>query len=224
VDATGTAVALYTHSGGVDEPLAMQRGATTSYYEADGLGSITSLSSASGALSQTYTYDSFGNLTNSSGSLTNFLRYSGREFDTESGFYFLRARYLDPTTGRFASEDPIRFGGGLDFYAYVANEPISRRDPRGLRPQSCPDCPSGKWSGAGINFGGILGIGGAFTGIYRVDCWGGNMSCLIMTTCTGTGLGLGGSVSAESIMIVGANSASGLAGSSTGLVAGGAQV
>ena len=45
--------------------------ATTSYYETDGLGTVTSLSNSAGALAQTYIYDSFGNTTNSSGSLTN---------------------------------------------------------------------------------------------------------------------------------------------------------
>ena len=57
------------------------------FYEQDGLGSITSLTGSSGSLAQTYTYDSFGNQTASSGSLTNFFRYTGREFDTETGLY-----------------------------------------------------------------------------------------------------------------------------------------
>lgn len=68
VNSTGGVVARYTQTQSVDEPLAMERGTTTSFYEADGLGSITSLSNTSGALAQTYTYDSFGNTTNSSGS------------------------------------------------------------------------------------------------------------------------------------------------------------
>src|SRR6266581_9280339 len=60
-NSSGTAVARYTQSGLIDEPLAMLRGGATSYYDADGLGSVTSLSSAAGSLAQTYTYDSFGN-------------------------------------------------------------------------------------------------------------------------------------------------------------------
>ncbi len=79
----------------------MLRSSTTSYYEADGLGSVTSLSNAAGALAQTYTFDSFGKQTASSGSLTNPFQFTGREFDTESSLYFMRARYFDPTTGRF---------------------------------------------------------------------------------------------------------------------------
>lgn len=51
---------------------------------------------------------------------------------TTSGSYY-RARYYDPNIGRFISEDPIRFGGGANFYAYVANDPIAYADPLGLR-------------------------------------------------------------------------------------------
>jgi RHS repeat-associated protein len=129
----GSEVASYTHTQNIDAPLAMLRGTTASYYEADGLGSITSVSSSGGSLAQTYTYDSYGNTTSSSGSLTNFFRYTGREFDSETGLYFLRARYLDPTTGRFISEDPLEFASGsTNFYGYVGDNPTALNDPFGL--------------------------------------------------------------------------------------------
>jgi RHS repeat-associated protein len=133
VNASGGLVAHYTQGSRVDEPLAMQRGSTTDYYEQDGLGSVTSLTGTNGSVVQSYTYDSFGNTTNSSGSLTNFFRYTGREYDTETGLYFLRMRYFDPLTGRFVSEDPIRWWGGQnDYYAYVEDSPTNYVDPHGL--------------------------------------------------------------------------------------------
>lgn len=139
VNSGGGVVARYTQGQDIDEQLAMQRGSTTSYYEQDGLGSVTSLSNAAGVLVQTYTYDSFGNTTNSSGSVTNFFRYTGREFDTETGFYFLRARYYDPQTGRFISEDPIGFSGdSTGFYAYADNSPIGLADASGLQANPKP--------------------------------------------------------------------------------------
>jgi RHS repeat-associated protein len=128
---SGAAVARYTQTENIDEPLAMFRGGGTSYYHLDGLGSVTSLSNSAGALAQTYTFDSFGNQTASSGSLTNPFRYTGREFDTETGLYFYRARYFDPATGRFLSEDPIGFRGGLNLYRYVKNQPTRYVDPTG---------------------------------------------------------------------------------------------
>jgi len=73
----------------------MLRSSTTSYYEADGLGSVTSLSGGAGALAQTYTFDSFGKQTAASGSLTNPFQYTARESDAETGLYYYRARYYD---------------------------------------------------------------------------------------------------------------------------------
>jgi RHS repeat-associated protein len=131
---SGAAVARYDQTQSIDEPLAMLRGGATSYYEADGLGSVTSLTSAAGALVQTYAFDSFGKQTASSGSLTNPFRYTAREFETETGLYYYRARYYDSTEGRFLSEDPIGFDGGRNFYAYVGNSPNAFSDPLGLCP------------------------------------------------------------------------------------------
>ena len=83
-------------------------------------------------MAQTYTYDSFGNQTASSGSLTNPFQYTGRELDTETGLYYYRARYYDPVAGKFISEDPIRWVGGYNFFRYVSNEPTLVTDATGL--------------------------------------------------------------------------------------------
>lgn len=131
-NSTGAVAARYSQGLNIDEPLAMLRSATTSYYHVDGLGSVTSLSNGAGSLTQTYGYDSFGKQLSSSGSLTNAFQYTAREFDSESSLYYMRARYFDPGTGRFISEDPITFAGGHNFYAYVGNAPISFTDPFGL--------------------------------------------------------------------------------------------
>jgi len=132
-DGAGNVVARYAQGQNTDEPLAMQQGGTTAYYQADGLGSVTSLANSTGALISSYTYDSFGNLTVSAGTLANPFRYTAREFDSETGFYYYRARYYDSISGRFSSEDPIRFDSGQpNFYPYVGNNPIGRRDPFGL--------------------------------------------------------------------------------------------
>ena len=132
-NATGGVVARYEQTQNIDEPLAMLRSSATSYFHADGLGSVTSLSSAAGSIANTYTYDSFGKLTASTGSLVNPFQYTGRESDSETGLYYYRARYYDPVNGRFLSEDPAQFSGGFDFYVYVENDPLNLFDPWGLR-------------------------------------------------------------------------------------------
>jgi len=137
MDSAGNLLARYNHELEADTPLSMFRSGTASYYERDGLGSVTSLSNSAGALVNTYTYDSFGKLTASTGTLTNPFQYTAREFDPETGLYEYRARYYDQSVGRFNSEDPIRFKGGIDFYRYVGNNPITRTDPDGMGAAAC---------------------------------------------------------------------------------------
>lgn len=55
-----------------------------------------------------------------------------RELDSETGVYFYRARYLDPTIGRFVSEDSSGFNSGtVNFYEYVGSSPLNFSDPTG---------------------------------------------------------------------------------------------
>ncbi|MGA7091116.1 MAG: RHS repeat-associated core domain-containing protein [Candidatus Acidiferrales bacterium] len=142
LDQNGNVLVKYSRTTDIDEPLAESRSGTTSYYEQDGQDSITSLSGGAGSLSATYAYDSFGKLTASSGSLVNPFHFTGRELDSEVNLYYFRARYYDPTTGRFISEDPIDFSSEtLNFYDYVSNNPLVFNDPSGSKKIH------GKWCG-----------------------------------------------------------------------------
>ena len=131
VNSTGALLTHYTQNEGVDKPLAQLRSGTTSYYEQDALGSVTSLSNSAGNLANTYIFDSFGNLSVSTGSLTNPFQYTGRDYDSETGLRYHRARYYDPIVGRFLNQDPIGVAGGINFYAYVRNSPAVQVDPGG---------------------------------------------------------------------------------------------
>jgi hypothetical protein len=68
MNSSGTVLSSYKQN--IDEPLAELRSSGSSYYEADGLRSITSLSSSAGAVANTYTYDSVGKVTNFTGTLS----------------------------------------------------------------------------------------------------------------------------------------------------------
>lgn len=132
VDPNGIVLTRYEQGQNIDEPLAQLRSGVTSYYEMDGLGSVTSLSNSAGTLAQSYAFDSFGRQTASSGSVANPFRYAAREFDSETGLYFMRARYYDPATGRFLSEDPFGSVADLNLYKYVGNNAPNFYDPLGL--------------------------------------------------------------------------------------------
>jgi RHS repeat-associated protein len=157
LDGAGNAITKYGHGPDTDEPLATSHDETLSFYEADGLGSVISISDSSASLSNTYNYEAFGS-SSSTGTLTNSFRYTGREFDSETALLYLRARYLDSTTGRFLSEDPVNFAGGINFYRYAANNPIAFVDPSGLAPK-CPNCSIVvKCTGIKYKHLGLLGV------------------------------------------------------------------
>ena len=62
--------------------------------------------------------------------------FTGREWDAEARLYYYRARYYDPKLGRFISEDPTGFESGVNFFRYVANNPVRFNDPLGLQQQT----------------------------------------------------------------------------------------
>jgi RHS repeat-associated protein len=138
VDGANNVIASHRHGPDTDEPLATLRNGESSFYESDGLGAITSLSNSLSTLTNTYIYKGFGS-PSSTGTVANSFQYTAREFEPESGLLYLRARYMDPNTGRFLSEDPINFSGDTNFYRYAANDPMVFVDPSGLSPD-CPHC------------------------------------------------------------------------------------
>jgi RHS repeat-associated protein len=58
--------------------------------------------------------------------------FTGREWDAETGLYYYRARYYEPQSSRFLTNDPSGFAAGTNFYRYVNNTPLRAIDPSGL--------------------------------------------------------------------------------------------
>lgn len=131
VDALKQPVVEYTYYAGIDRPNSMRRGGQTYYYAQDALGNVTGLIGPTGTLAARYEYTPFGETITATGSVTNAVQFKGREYDAESGLYFMRARYYDPHMGRFVSEDPAKLAGGINQYAFAGNNPIGQRDPSG---------------------------------------------------------------------------------------------
>lgn len=116
--------------------------------------SVIGLINSAGTLVSMYYYSPYGVLLTSDnygtgGSLTsvdtvvNPIRFVAREYDSETGLYFMRARYYDPVAGRFISEDPLGAMAGANQYLYANADPVDFRDPGGLEAQQGEPCPEG---------------------------------------------------------------------------------
>src|ERR1700681_2725111 len=109
------------------------------------MGSVAAVTGSSGNTACSYLYDSFGRSQPCQSVSTPF-GFAGREYDAESGLYYMRARYYDPATGRFIRPDPLDVTGRLligdtgamgdpqqlNRYSYAVNNPLSFNDPSGL--------------------------------------------------------------------------------------------
>ena len=117
--------------------IASVQGSTATYFLTDGLGSTTGLANGGGTVTDTYRYDAFGAIRTSTGSSTQPFRFTGEQLDSQTGMYYLRARYYDPALGRFITQDPWPGSAfsplTLSPYAYVLNSPMNWIDPWGLR-------------------------------------------------------------------------------------------
>ena len=106
------------------------------FYLYNAHGDVVQLTDGTGAVTKSYAYDAFGNEVNPSANDTNPFRYCGEYYDVETGTIYLRARYYDPTTGRFTQQDAWAYFDasdplGLNLYTYCLNNPILYRDPNG---------------------------------------------------------------------------------------------
>lgn len=114
---------------------------TTYYYVTNLQGDVTAILNASGTAVVTYTYDAWGKLLSTGGSMAstlgavNPLRYRGYVYDTETGLYYLQTRYYNPTLGRFISADALVSTGqgqlGCNMFAYCNNNPVNMSDTAG---------------------------------------------------------------------------------------------
>ena len=95
-----------------DELISQERDGKKSYYVYDGHGSVRALADENGKVTDKYVYDAFGNLISSVGSTKNDFLFCGEQFDPVTGLYYLRARYMNPSVGRFITMDS--YEGSID--------------------------------------------------------------------------------------------------------------
>ena len=115
--------------------ICMKKNGQMYYYLFDAHGNVVQMVDQNGNIVNNYTYDEWGNTKSQTEGIENPFKYCGEYFDKETGLYYLRARYYDPTIGRFISEDsewgkdndPL----SLNLYTYCQNDPVRYMDPSG---------------------------------------------------------------------------------------------
>jgi len=119
----------------IDEDQIVNNAWTPSFYGYDGFGTVRQLTSLTGAVTDTYEYDAYGNEITSTGTTPNNYLYRGEQWDSDLNLYYMRARYYNPQTGRFMSRDPyngkFRIPTTLHKYLYAAGDPVTFVDPNG---------------------------------------------------------------------------------------------
>ena len=132
---------------------------TEYFYLRNGQNDVVGLMDASGTRVVEYTYDAWGKLISTTGTLANTLgadnpfRYRGYYYDTETGLYYLMTRYYDPEVCRFISADVYMTTGqgvlGGNMWAYCGNNPVRRVEVLGQ-----------SWEDIWELFGSLFGAGG----------------------------------------------------------------
>ena len=145
-------------------PLEQISSGGTLWYHHDQLGSARVLTNSAGAAVATYQYDPYGVTVASTGTAMNPLQYAGQYRDTETGRYYMRDRFYDPTTAEFLTQDPF-VSSTLSPYAYVAGDPINESDATG----ECPFCI--------VAIVAIIGL--VVVEIARPQCSRGDQTCIL---------------------------------------------
>ena len=119
-------------------PLTISYGGTIYYYVTNLQGDVVAILNSSGVMVVEYTYDAWGRLLSTTGSMANTLglhnplRYRGYVYDRETGLYYLQSRYYNPEWGRFINADglvsTVQGLIGYNMFAYCGNNPVNRID------------------------------------------------------------------------------------------------
>ena len=126
----------YTYGeSGIGERVSVDKSEESSYYLYDGRNSVTGILTETANLTNSYQYDSYGNLTSGTADGVNYYCYNGESTNVKTGLQYLRARYYNAENGTFTTEDsdlgttenPLT----RNRYDYTTNNPLNYSDPTG---------------------------------------------------------------------------------------------
>jgi RHS repeat-associated protein len=138
-DQGGNITANYVYAGGYSPFMKLDANGNPVYYLTDGMGSVIGMADQSGQSVAKYSYDSFGNIRNQSGSLADTtggdFRFQGQWLESATGIYQFRARDYDSKTGTFLSRDPVDPNSqqpeAMNPYQAMYSNPYVYSDPTG---------------------------------------------------------------------------------------------
>jgi RHS repeat-associated protein len=114
----------------------MTRGGQTYYFHTNAHGDIISVTDSNKNRIATYSYDPWGNILSTSEQVENPYRYAGYRYDSETGLYYLQARYYSPELCRFLTKDKVDEAEKepliQNLYVYCTDNPANCVDPHGL--------------------------------------------------------------------------------------------
>ncbi len=144
-DGSGITTKQFVYGSEIDEVLGLTTGGQTYFYHENSIGSIVSLTNATGDVVERYRYSAYGETTVLAPDgvteigerlIDNPYRFTGRRYDTETDIYYYRARFYDPERGRFLQRDPKGYVDGMGLYEYVRSNPLNFNDPYGTTAKS----------------------------------------------------------------------------------------
>jgi RHS repeat-associated protein len=184
-DTTGGVTTYYTHlPTGAHQAIGETIGSTAYYYLTDMQGSTAAVSDINGNVQDTYSYDPYGNLLASTGTIANPYRYDNGYYDLSTGLYKFGERYYSPGTMRWTQLDPSGQNPG---YVFAGDDPVNEFDPTGTNFLSSAFGIASFVAGTAITYTEGAAVGGAagaltgcvggfvFTGFDPLGCAAGGI-------------------------------------------------